>query len=285
MSVWPTRTFSRSPLLWLNFVCLDAPLVAVCWQWLFGQSFHLPIPMGNRIALCLTAWLIYLADRFSDSIALRSNQQKSQRQQFCLQYRNIWLCAIGCVAVVDAGVVLKAVNYKTLLPGGVLGLVTIAYVAINHAISEVWEIIPLKELAIGSLFAGGTLLSVTPNIFAERSTMLFAAILFALLCTLNCVSIATWERDLDRIQQKHSIATYWPAANFVVRLALPILAAGCVFLAACDLKLWPIAVCLGSSGLLLGALPLAPVLRDERTALADLVLLTPLLLLLAERIV
>src|ERR1051325_5995785 len=103
MSAWPTRTFSRSPLLWLNFVCLDPPLVAVCWQWLFGQSFHLPIPMGNRIALCLTAWLIYLADRFSDSIALRSNQQKSQRQQFCLQYRNIWLCAIGCVAVVDAG--------------------------------------------------------------------------------------------------------------------------------------------------------------------------------------
>jgi hypothetical protein len=201
------RAVSRSPLLWLNLVCLDAPLVAICWQWIFAHSFHLSVPVGHRAALFLTAWVIYLADRFGDSVSLVTGQPKSVRQQFCLRHRSIWLVSIICVAVLDVIVVLRAVDYETAVPGAVLGAFTIAYLAINHAHSEIWETIPLKEFIIGSLFAAGTLLGVTPHIFAERSTMIFAAILFAALCSLNCISIAIWERDLDRIQGKHSIAT------------------------------------------------------------------------------
>src|SRR4051812_43384418 len=75
-----------SPLVWLNLVCLDAPLVAISWQWIFGHALHQVVPLGHRLALFFTAWLIYLADRFGDSMSLRSNQPKSLRQQFCLCY-------------------------------------------------------------------------------------------------------------------------------------------------------------------------------------------------------
>ena len=67
----PARVLSRNPLVWLNLVCLDAPLVAICWQWIFGNTLHLVVPLGHRLALFLTAWLIYLADRFGDSMSLR----------------------------------------------------------------------------------------------------------------------------------------------------------------------------------------------------------------------
>ncbi len=278
------RAVSRSPLLWLNHVCLDAPLVAICWQWIFAYSFHLSVPPGHRAALFLTAWLIYLADRFGDSLSLVAGQPNSARQQFCLRHQSIWLVSIICVAVFDLIVILQAVNYETAVPGAVLGAFTIAYLAINHARSEIWETIPLKEFIIGSLFAAGTLLGVTPHIFAERSIMIFAAILFALLCSLNCVSIAIWERDLDRIQCKHSIATRWAHANSLPRVLLFLLLAGSVVLALLDPGTWPVVLCLGASGLLLGALPFASVSRDERTALADVVLLTPLVLFVAERI-
>ena len=76
------RAVSRSPLLWLNLVCLDAPLVAICWQWIFAYNFHLSVPPGHRAALFLTAWLIYLADRFGDSLSLVAGQPNSARQQF-----------------------------------------------------------------------------------------------------------------------------------------------------------------------------------------------------------
>jgi hypothetical protein len=280
----PDRAAPRSPLLWLNLVCLDAPLVAICWQWIFAHSFHLSVPVGHRAALFLTAWIIYLADRFGDSLSLVPGQPKSVRQQFCLRHKSIWLVSIICFAVIDLIVVLRAVNYETAVPGAVLGALTIAYVAINHAHSEIWKTIPLKEFIIGSLFAAGTLLGVTPHIFAERSAMVFAAILFASLCSLNCVSIAIWERDLDRIQGKHSIATGGADTNSLPPLLLLLLLAGSVLLALFDSGGWSVALCLGLSGLLLGALPFVPVSRDERTALADVVLLTPLASFVAERI-
>jgi hypothetical protein len=268
----------------LNLVCLDAPLVAICWQWIFAHSFDLSVPMGHQAALFLTAWIIYLADRFGDSVSLVTGQPGSVRQQFCLQHKSIWIVSVICVAAIDLILVLRAVNHETAVPGAVLGTFTIGYLAINHARSEIWETIPVKEFAIGSLFAAGTLLGVTPHVFAEGSTMIFAAILFASLCSLNCVSIAIWERDLDRIQGKHSIATRWANANSLPRLLLLLLLAGSVLLALFDPGAWPVALCLGASGLLLGALRFVPVSRDERTAFADVVLFTPLALFVAEKI-
>jgi hypothetical protein len=278
------RAVSRSPWLWLNLVCLDAPLVAICWQWIFAHSFHLSVPIGHRAALFLTAWIIYLADRFGDSVSLVTDQPRSVRQQFCLRHKSLWLVSIICAAALDPIVVLRAVNYETAVPGAVLGAFTVAYVAINHAHSEIWETIPLKEFTIGSLFAAGTLLGITPHIFAERSTMILAAVLLAALCSLNCVSIAIWEQDLDRIQGRHSIATRWAHANSLPRLLLVVLLAGSGLLAWFDPDAWPVALCLGGSGLLLGALRFVPVSRDERTALADVVLFAPLALFVAEKV-
>ncbi|HSV64040.1 MAG TPA: hypothetical protein VLH83_11910, partial [Chthoniobacterales bacterium] len=37
--------------IWLNLVCLDAPLVAVAWLWLFARTFHIPFQIGNAVAL------------------------------------------------------------------------------------------------------------------------------------------------------------------------------------------------------------------------------------------
>src|SRR5205823_3269275 len=123
------RGVSRNPLLWLNLVCLDAPLVAICWQWIFSRSFHVSVPLGHWAALFLTAWIIYMADRFGDSLSLVTDQPKSVRQQFCWQHKGIWFVSIICVAVIDIVAVLQAVNYETAVVGAVLGTLTIAYLA------------------------------------------------------------------------------------------------------------------------------------------------------------
>jgi hypothetical protein len=134
------------------------------------------------------------------------------------------------------------------------------------------------------LFAAGALLGVTPHIFAESSTMILAAVLFAAFCSLNCVSIAVWERDLDGIQGKHSIATRWSHADSLAGALLLLLLAGSVLLARLDRGAWPVALCLGGSSLLLGTVHFVPGSRDARTPLADLVLLTPLALFVAEKL-
>ena len=87
----PERSARISSLVWLNLFCLDAPLVAITWQWLFGRSFGISLTASSRAALFLTAWLIYLADRLADTWALRSDDPRSLRQAFCERYSVLYV--------------------------------------------------------------------------------------------------------------------------------------------------------------------------------------------------
>ena len=239
-----------------------------------------------RAALFLTAWLIYLIDRLADALSLQADSPRSVRQQFCLCHKKFWLALIPAVAMIDAAIVLLHLNRDVLMPGICLSGIAAVYLAVNYAFNEVWEIIPLKEITIGFLFSAGTLLALIPNLTPTlsttgRSPALLAMLLFGILCSLNCMSIAVWERELDRAQGKHSIATRYPAIGVPVRVFCIILAVAALLLATASASLLPIAMSLSAGAALLAILNFASVGRDERTALADLVLLTPLAFLFA----
>jgi hypothetical protein len=282
-------SLARQPLIWLNVWCLDAPLVAIAWQWLFARSSNIALPSASREALFLTAWFIYLVDRFADSISLAFNVPKSARQEFCLRHRFLWLLLMSAIVALDGSVIFTRLDSTTLRHGMLLGAIAIGYLGINNVFNTLWETLPLKEIAIGLLFSAGTLLAVAPHISSARPEFALAAFLFAGVCSLNCVSIAVWERDLDLSQQKHSIATHWRRTRLInrsgsLRIVSMVLAAGCVVLAIVDRQSWQLALCMGISAVLLSALDLLAIGRDEQTALADLVLLAPLLLIFVETV-
>ena len=288
------------PAVWLNLVCLDAPLVAVAWWWLFARTFQIPLQLGNAVALFLTAWLIYLADRFADAISLRTKSPRSLRQEFCLKHREAWITTVALVAGFDAYVIWRTTALETFLVGAVVGILALIYLVANHPLGLIWRSLPAKELAIGVLFATGTVVALLPRL-PMTETFAIAAFFFAVLCSLNCISIASWERELDRAQQKISIATGHPG---ITRQAAKIcgvfgfVALALAFVTASDVGIF---VCIGVSGLLLAWLNASPGFKegrftnrprrfvnrrsldfaqDQRTALADLVLLTPILFLI-----
>ena len=240
-----------------------------------------------RGALFLTAWLIYLVDRFADALSLQTDSPRSLRQQFCLRYKKLWLGLIPVVGLIDAVIVLLRLNRDVLISGLCLSGIAAVYLAVNYAFSEVWEIIPLKEITVGFLFSAGTLLLLIPNFAAVPSTVghpsaMLAMLLFAILCSLNCMSIAVWERDLDRGQRKHSIATRCPGIGVPIRVSCILVAVAALLLAAATASLFPIAMSLSIGATLLAILHFISIRRDERTALADLVLLTPVAFFFAE---
>lgn len=282
-------TVGRRPLVWLNVLCLDAPLVAVTWQWFFARNFRVTLPIASRVALFLTAWLIYLIDRLVDSISLPTSSVKTLREAYCLRHKNAWIVLIIMIGLFDVAFVFCRLDYHVLVPGIIVGLIAIVYLMVNFTFSKLWTAIPLKEVTIGFLFAAGTLLALVPHLWLTRSTfdsrpMAVAALMFASLCSLNCMSIAVWERDFDRAHAKHSIATRWRRSDVFVRIFALILAAAALLLGTFKFQPWPLAVCLAISASLLVAVHFVPVARDERTALADLVLLTPLAWLLVGKI-
>jgi asparagine N-glycosylation enzyme membrane subunit Stt3 len=276
------RTAQRAvPTVWLNLLCLDAPLVSTAWLWLFARTFYTPVDPVNCAALFLTAWLIYLADRLADSSSLPDGGPRSLRHEFCLNHRQIWIAALAAIAATDAVLIWNRLGSATLLAGAVVGTVALLHLVLNYSLGGAWPPLPLKEVAVGSLFAAGTLVALFP-VRPIIGSLVISGMVFACLCTLNCISIAFWERELDEKQRKVSFATRYPdlhqhLGKFAVAFALGSGLAAIVWREAA-----PVFGCVGVSSLLLALLDSfrAKIGPDQRTALADLVLLTPLLALL-----
>ena len=277
----PTRAFSAnrvSPLVWLNALCLDAPLVAISWHWLFARSFVAPVALGGVAALFLTAWLIYLADRFGDCVAIDRQRATSYRQRFCLKYRPAWIVAVFGVAAADLLVITTILDHDVIRFAVPIALLALAYLFLNQRRPGLWRVLPVKEITVGVLFAAGTLVPVAPHL--SRSAI-WPWLLFAALCSLNCISIAVSERWLDSAQQRVSIATAFPRVGATVLPALLLLAGLSFALIRSDAAGGPIYICVGTSAALLALTHLfrRRIHADVRTALADLVLLTPAVLL------
>jgi hypothetical protein len=274
---------SRRPVVWLNVVCLDAPLVAVSWQWLFATSFRVHVPAAHRVALFLSAWLIYLSDRWFDSLPGARGAARSLRERFCREHRKTWIGWALVVGLLDGIVVWRYVETDTLRLGSALAGVVVAYLVLNATFSRLWRAIPIKEATVGVLFAAGTLLTVLSSLPSLPRGFAGAAVLFAFLCSLNCMSIAVWERDLDRTLGRHSIATRWPGIARPVTMAAVVLVAASAAPLFVDSRLRLLSVCLGASFALLASLHHGTIPAiDDRTALADLVLLTPCVAFLLE---
>lgn len=272
----PTR-FPAST--WLNLVCLDAPLVSVVWLWLFARTLDVAVRPLAGVALLLTGWLIYLADRLADSLSLPRIAPRSLRHQFCLQHQRFWIVLLVAICVTDLVILRMAVPFAVLAPGLVVGSLAALHLLLNYSLGGAWPPFPLKEVVTGTLFAAGTLVPLAQVLRPITPGLILSAAAFAVLCTLNCISIAFWERELDQAQGKVSFATRFPRlrpywGRFLMTFAL-VVAVLPIFHA--DFR--PILVCASASAFFLTALDFnhANLRRDERTALADLVLLTPLL--------
>jgi hypothetical protein len=278
--VFPTR--DRTPVVWLNLFCLDAPLVAVAWLCVFARAFQATVEPSRYGALFLTAWLIYLADRLADSYSLPEDRPRSLRHHFCLNHRRTWIGVLALIAAMDAQLVWRSIDGETFVAGVVVGAVALIYLVLNYSLGGAWPPLPLKEFTIGFLFAAGTLVALSPALRPISSALILSAMAFAWLCTLNCISIAFWERELDETQRKVSFATRYPSLDRHLRKLLSSLALISGAAAIIDREAAPILGCVSMSSLLLALLDFyrGKISRDQRTALADIVLLTPLLALL-----
>ena len=266
------------PLTWLSATCLDAPVVAVAWQWLFASVFGAVIALPNRLALFLTAWLIYLADRFADCASIPAGAPISARQRFCAKRHSIWIVLIVLLLIIDSIICLTLIERRTRMIGsGIAGAIAI-YLAVNHFAGWIWQRLPIKEIVIGFLFAAGTIAAI----HCTESRFVVSVILFGILCSLNCLSISVWERDLDIAQGKESFATAHPQLLWLPQAACLVLGALALCIAiAGEGRI--ISLCLTSSAIFLVFLNHASSLsRDEHVALADIILLTPLVIPLSR---
>ncbi len=274
-------------LAFWHLASLDAPTVAVVWSLAFAWSADVPLPIWAPMLLALMAWSVYVGDRLLDArTGLRALELHPlhERHYFHWRHRRIFVPLAAVAALVAVRIILVNMPNRAVAPNTLLGAAAFAYFSGVHAHRKLPRPFT-KELLVGIIFTSGCMLPALLRMRASGAggaplgIFLVPVIFFAVLAWLNCHAIAQWESGRAVCASGASVATLGCS------LAVAGVILACVFWVH-DLRSAALLVAGSASALLLALLdreqprltPLA--LR----AAADLVLLTPVLLLALARL-
>ena len=265
--------------LWPNLLSLDAPLIAVLWQLLLLHSLAIQVNEGEPIVLALAVWSVYLADRAFDALQPAAGEWEPARRTFYrghLPIASAVACGLFATTVPLGYCLLKPSTFKA---GLVLTIPLAAYLLLVHYLPPEWRARWPRELAIACIFTLGTFLAAWSSNAKDISRLWGPAILFAVLCWVNCAAIETWEWQAGRNRcEEPSSSARW-ATQYLTTIAL---ASACL---ATIMGFWKVASSEFAAAVLLSCLAMALMNqlrhRMQMNALrvaADVALCTPLLI-------
>ena len=275
-----TLSRTRNPLTLWHLLSLDAPTVAALWTWFIASANHLHLPAVSIVAMFLAVWMLYAADRLLDAryIDTSASANLEARHYFHNRYRRFFLTGILTASIALAALLPhlepRAIHLYLILGGLLCG-----YFILIHATGSAHRL--PKEIAVGLFFAAATFIPTVARRPDLRPSLLPLAILFATACSLNCLFIYTWEHSsLTSSDQPTHAATHLALRN------LPLLTTSLIVLSAALTQLdhqasWPIPFAIAASATSLLLLHRRRHYTDRLAlrSLADVALITPLLLL------
>lgn len=279
----PTERWDPPELLRLwHLASFDAPTVALVWSLAFAWICRARIPVWILAVLGMTVWVIYVADRLLDARrALKANDLARLRERHFFHWRHRHILAPAAVAAAVSAtlIVFSRMSAAIFAKDSVVALAALVYMRGVHLPSLARQSRPTwlsrvltKECLVGILFAAGCALPAW-NRAASPAVPLISVAIFAALAWLDCHAIDRWETR-SRMNRANEVIT--PA------LFLALAGTSLSFLsAAFNPRAAAMMLAAASSALLLATLDrvqsrLAPI---ALRALADLVLLTPLAML------
>jgi hypothetical protein len=257
--------------LWPNLLSLDAPLVAMLWQGFLAYRFSIPLRPAGRLVLGLTVWAIYLLDRLLDARKPPPNVEPA-RHRFYRRHSKRMATLLALVLAADALIAILGLR-PAILREGVIPLAgVLVYLATLHCAGQRIKI--PKEIAAAILFTSGTFLTAWATLPCPG--LVWAALGFFILCLANMIAIEAWEwRELP-VSAPHP-CTRWLARTYL--FWVPVAVIVCV-LAGRNPWYASIAVSAGACAVLFWIGRRLPL--EARRALADGVLLSPLLFLMLK---
>jgi hypothetical protein len=263
---------AADPLALWHLLSLDAPTVAALWTWFIARSCRIALPPAVPVAMALAVWILYAADRLLD--ARHPGSDLEARHLFHHHHRRAFLAAIA-LATIAMVWLQPSLNPAALRPYLVEGTLLAAWFVILHA-TRIAHLLP-KEIAVGIFFAAACCIPSIAREPALRLALLPPAILFATLCSLNCLFIYAWEHSGPAgAQAAHATTRFALARLPAIAATFAIVSTVVAFLASTPI---PAACALAAVLLLVLHRIRGRFSRTHLRAAADMVLLTPLLLL------
>jgi hypothetical protein len=271
-------TFPRHPLTLWHLLSLDAPTIAALWTWFIASANHLHLPAVSIVAMFLAVWMLYAADRLLDArnIEASSTGDLEARHYFHNRHRSAFLTGI-LAASITLAILLPHHEPQAIHLYLILGGLLFGYFILIHATSSAHRL--PKEIAVGLFFAAATFIPTVARHPDLRLPLLPFALLFAALCSLNCLFIYAWEHDHSQDNHPAHVITRLALRNLPLLTTLLTLSATALTLFDHQAP-WPIPCATAISATLLlllhnRRLATAPI---TLRAAADLALTTPILL-------
>ena len=195
---------AKSPLALWHLLSLDAPTVAALWTWFIAAACRTHLPLIATLAMAVAVWTLYAADRLLDAQS-SSQDVLEARHHFHHRHRTTFLAGIGCSSVLLAALLpyipQEAIHLYLILGGLVFG-----YFVIIHATRSAHRL--PKEIAVGVCFAAAVFIPTISRNPTLRPVLLAPALLFAALCSLNCLFIYRWEHPAPTLPTPHPITAF-----------------------------------------------------------------------------
>jgi hypothetical protein len=236
--------------------------------------------------MALAVWMLYAADRLMDARLIGArlmdanpthHEDLEARHYFHHRHRSAFLTGILLTSIALA-LLLPHLETEAIHLYLVLGGLVSGYFILIHATRSAHRL--PKEIAVGLCFAAATFIPTVARRPDLRIPLLPSALLFATLCSLNCLFIYAWEHP-------HPDANH--RTHAITRLALFNLPSLTIALTVCSAAFsvldhqapWPIpcATAISAALLLLLHHQRDSIPRITLRAAADLALTTPILLL------
>ena len=269
---------------WLHLLSLDAPLVGVLWQLLFAKALRVHLAPVVSLVTALVIWLIYVADRILDSCQPEQGTEEALRHRFYRRHRIAFLPAFLTVFLVTGWMACADLGFKTWCSGLLLTAIVGGYFAVVHLLEGQTQRWFPKEIAVAILFGLGTFMPVDMQVQQLHLRFLLPFLLFLLVLWMNTLFIeySEWVRLRRRAADRpHGSTVVMGQHSAAFGFAVSALALGAIVSGWFPLAR-PILLAEGLSALGLGMLAWQWRRISSYTVriTADLVLLTPLLLLL-----
>jgi hypothetical protein len=296
----PASVAVRLLALW-HLCSLDAPSVAIVWSLGFAWAMGVRLAPWVPAMQVLAVWAVYVCDRLLDARpAMEAGQLQRLRERhlFHWRHRRVLLPLAVGAACAACGLILAFMPIAARERNSVLAAACLAYFARVHGDRKrngsARPFLPAfitKELLVGVLFTAGCALPVFGSLWALRRAsfgpLLCVTAFFALLAWLNCRAIDQWEcegRECGRWECGARGRQSRSSFSAACMLAIAGLA-----LAAVITPLPLVAALLAAGGASAAMLALLDRKRDRLRpitlrAAADMVLLTPAVLLAFARI-
>lgn len=292
----PSAKAPHTPLALWHLLSLDAPSVAAVWTWAVASAIGLHLGWSAPAAMFVAVWMLYASDRLLDARPLPGGQappELEERHRFHHRHRRAFLAVIMLSAFALAAL-LRYSDPAAMRLYALLAALLCAWFLLIHARplpGDGSHRLP-KELAVGVFFPAAVFIPTVARLPQLRIDLLPVALLLAATCSLNCLFLYAWEHPADRSYAHWS--TRWATRHMVaLTSAIAVLSLFWLFTAQrlidpTDLRhgtlVLTACICTSTVFLLLLHLIRRRLQPVHLRAIADLVLITPLIVIPLARI-